>query len=57
MLFVRVCIIHRGESLKIDASMVKQAMSFLLTSKTHPTAAFGLLKLTFENQITLTDFP
>jgi hypothetical protein len=30
MLFVRVCIIHRGESLLIDADMVKQAMIFLV---------------------------
>lgn len=57
MLFVRVCIIHRGEPLQIDADMVRQAMVFLINQKSHSTAAFGLLKLTFENQISLTEFP
>jgi hypothetical protein len=57
MLFVRVCIIHRDEPLIVQPQMVKQAMILLVDAKSHTTAAFGLLKLTYENQIALTNFP
>ena len=57
MLFIRVCTYSKIEELNVSLSMVQDAMDILVDRKRDEKAAFGLLRLIFHNNISLTGFP
>jgi hypothetical protein len=56
-LFVNVLALHGGQELQVTAEMIKKAMESLSSRAYNIHAAFGLLRLAFQNDITFTDFP
>ena len=52
-LFARVCAQHRGEEIRVTFEMVERGMEFLVESKTNNIAAFGFLRLIYQNNISL----
>lgn len=48
---------HRSETLDIPASFIRNAFVELADSIVDPNAAYGILKLAFENHIPFTNFP
>jgi hypothetical protein len=51
-----VCALNKGEKLPINKQMVEAAMEFLTISRVDNLAAFGLLRLVFQNDISFSDF-
>lgn len=56
-LFVRVCSFQKIESLQVTSSMVKEALIFLTEKKQDAKSAYGLLRLVYNNVISLKNFP
>ena len=56
-LFVRICALHRCETLDIPMILLKNAFSELADGTSDPNAAFGILKLAYENHLPFIDFP
>jgi hypothetical protein len=55
-LFVRVCSKNGGDPLIVTPIMVERAIRFLADVETNQQAAYGLLRLVFINQISLSKF-
>jgi hypothetical protein len=55
-LFVRVCTYQKIEDLKVSTDMVWSAIMFLVEKKRDDKAAYGLLRLIYLNNITLSGF-
>jgi hypothetical protein len=55
-LFVRVCTYQKIEDLKVSTDMVWTAIMFLVEKKRDDKAAYGLLRLIYLNNITLSGF-
>jgi hypothetical protein len=53
-LFVRVCTYPKIEDLKVTPEIVRNAVTFLVEKKRDDKAAYGLLRLIYLNNITLT---
>jgi hypothetical protein len=53
---VRVCTYQKIEDLKVTPDMVKNAVTFLVEKKRDDKAAYGLLRLIYLNNITLSSF-
>ena len=51
-LFVRVCTYQKIEDLKVSPDMVRNAITFLVDKKKDDKAAYGLLRLIYQNNIT-----
>jgi hypothetical protein len=56
-LFVRLCTYTKIDDLEVSATMVRNAVEFLIDLKNDDKAAHGLLRLIYQNSITLTVFP
>ena len=56
-LFVRLCTHTKIDDLEVSATMVRNAVEFLIDLKNDDKAAHGLLRLIYQNNITLTVFP
>jgi hypothetical protein len=56
-LFVRVCTFSKIDELQVTVPMIQDAMDFLVEKKHDEKAAFGLLRLIYQNNITLSSFP
>ncbi len=55
-LFVRVCTYQKIEDLKVSTDMVWSAIMFLVEKKRDDKAAYGLLRLIYLNNLTLSGF-
>jgi hypothetical protein len=55
-LFVRVCTYQKIEELKVTTEMVNNAIAFLVEKKRDDKAAYGLLRLIYLNDISLSGF-
>jgi hypothetical protein len=55
-LFVRVCSKNGGDPLVVTPIMVEKAIRFLSDVEINQQAAYGLLRLVFINQISLSTF-
>ncbi len=55
-LFVRVCSKNGGDPLIVTPIMVERAIRFLAVVEMNQQAAYGLLRLVFINQISLSKF-
>jgi hypothetical protein len=55
-LFVRVCTHQKIEGLKVSDSIVLNAVDFLVDKKRDNNAAYGLLRIIYHNNISLTPF-
>ncbi len=53
---MRVCTYQKIEDLKVTPDMVKNAVTFLVEKKRDDKAAYGLLRLIYLNNITLSSF-
>ena len=56
-LFVRACRYQKIDNLVVTADMVRDAIIFLVEKKKDDKAAYGLLRLIYSNDITLSQFP
>jgi hypothetical protein len=56
-LFVRACTYQKIDNLVVTADMVRDAIIFLVEKKKDDKAAYGLLRLIYSNDITLSQFP
>ena len=56
-LFVRVCTYPKIEDLEVTLDIVCNAVTFLVEKKKDDQAAYGLLRLNYLNNITLSVFP
>jgi hypothetical protein len=54
---VRVCTYQKLEDLRVTTDMVGHAIEFLVERKKDDKAAYGLLRLIYQNSITLGSFP
>ena len=55
-LFVRVCKYQKIEELRVDTEMVKSTIIFLVEKKMDDKAAYGLLRLIYINNVSLSNF-
>jgi hypothetical protein len=56
-LFVRVCTHQKIEDLKVSEAIVRNAVDFLVDKKRDNNAAYGLLRIIYHNNISLSSFP
>lgn len=56
-IFVRVCAAYSDGAISVDSCMVRAGMSFLIDHKVDSTAAYGLLRILFNNSIDVTEAP
>jgi hypothetical protein len=56
-LFIRVCSFQKIDTLKVSSGTVKEALIFLTEKKEDAKSAYGLLRLVYNNVITLKSFP
>ena len=54
---MRVCTFQKIEDLRVTPDMVRNAIAFLVDKKKDDKAAYGLLRLIYQNKITLSSFP
>jgi hypothetical protein len=52
-----VCTYQKIEDLRVSHDMVRNAIAFLVDKKKDDKAAYGLLRLIYQNNITLSNFP
>jgi hypothetical protein len=56
-LFIRVCSFQKIEGLQVTSDMVRDALFFLTEKKEDAKSAYGLLRLIYNNVISLKTFP